>query len=272
MSKDIIKPALDFTLGTSDFMKRVSGPLLECFGLKCFGYFRLYNDCSYLIMMNGYEDYNRKYFHEIDKEDPYYIEDLRNTPPGGPHYYIWPQSFDVMHPNASLNFEFNIWNGFNISYRREDYVEVFWFAFGREGCDVAAFFIKNLHCLTEFCENFQSQSYDLLKSDINKKITRYKEPFDFSYVPNQKIIKLMEGFDKKIIIESKGKQPIKLSSRESECLKRLSESKTIKEIARDLNLSNRTVEYYLNNIKSKLGLNYSRDIINLYTKRIKCGA
>jgi DNA-binding CsgD family transcriptional regulator len=53
-----------------------------------------------------------------------------------------------------------------------------------------------------------------------------------------------------------------LSPREAECLRSLAKGKTAKMIARELNLSTRTVEHYLENIKFKFNVNSKYDLIN----------
>ena len=54
---------------------------------------------------------------------------------------------------------------------------------------------------------------------------------------------------------------VKLSKRESECLYYLSKGRTIKDIAKFLKISHRTVEDYIGNIKSKLNW-FSNDLLN----------
>jgi len=55
-----------------------------------------------------------------------------------------------------------------------------------------------------------------------------------------------------------------LTSRELECLHMLSEGQTIKETARILKLSPRTVEKYLNNIKHKSRYNLRSELTKMY--------
>jgi len=57
-----------------------------------------------------------------------------------------------------------------------------------------------------------------------------------------------------------------LTAREQECVNFLSYSYTMKEIAKNMKISPRTVEDYLNSIKYKLGVNRKSEII----KKLKC--
>lgn len=59
----------------------------------------------------------------------------------------------------------------------------------------------------------------------------------------------------------------KLSFREKQCLNLFMEGKTSKETAAQLYLSPRTIEYYFENIKDKLGCNSKREIFKLARKQ-----
>lgn len=55
---------------------------------------------------------------------------------------------------------------------------------------------------------------------------------------------------------------IYLTKRETECMTHLIEGKTIKLTAESLGLSDRTVEYYLNNIKAKLQCRTKNELVS----------
>ena len=59
---------------------------------------------------------------------------------------------------------------------------------------------------------------------------------------------------------------IYLTPREYDCLKVLQEGKTIKEIARDMQLSPRTVEFYLKNLKVKFGCKSKTELLALVAR------
>lgn len=66
----------------------------------------------------------------------------------------------------------------------------------------------------------------------------------------------------KAIINPKYKKNVMFSKREVQCIKYLHQGYTTKQIARELNLSPRTVEEYINNIKIKLGCNSRLEIVS----------
>ncbi len=55
-----------------------------------------------------------------------------------------------------------------------------------------------------------------------------------------------------------------LTYREIECLRLIRLGKTTKEIAKDLQISPRTTEVYINHIKQKIGCSYKHDIVKTY--------
>lgn len=57
---------------------------------------------------------------------------------------------------------------------------------------------------------------------------------------------------------------ITLSVQKSRCMQELLKGKTAKEIARCLNLSPRTVEHYLEDVRSKVGCRSARELLTLY--------
>lgn len=70
-------------------------------------------------------------------------------------------------------------------------------------------------------------------------------------------------------INSHPVQKIKLSSREKECLSHLVLGDTAKKCAIKMHISNRTVEYYIENIKNKLGVCSRSEIIAaVYTQNL----
>jgi DNA-binding CsgD family transcriptional regulator len=53
-----------------------------------------------------------------------------------------------------------------------------------------------------------------------------------------------------------------LTKRESDCIRFLAQGKSMKESAKLLKLSPRTVESYINNVKNKTGFNYKSELLN----------
>jgi DNA-binding CsgD family transcriptional regulator len=67
-----------------------------------------------------------------------------------------------------------------------------------------------------------------------------------------------------------GRREIIFSKREHECLASLAKGKTVKEIANNLNLSPRTIEFYVGNAKKKVGCNYKNQFIEMVWEHQDC--
>jgi DNA-binding CsgD family transcriptional regulator len=57
--------------------------------------------------------------------------------------------------------------------------------------------------------------------------------------------------------------PVYFSVREAQCANHFKDKRTIEEIAKLLNISSKTVEYYLDNMKTKLGCYDKQELIEI---------
>ncbi len=97
---------------------------------------------------------------------------------------------------------------------------------------------------------------------------RYKNGYNFAIHQAENEIDI-QGFwramgmdnGKKVTLPSKD---VNFSTKQLECLNLLSKGYCMKEIARILALSHRTLETHLNRIKEKTGFNYKSQLIRLY--------
>lgn len=152
------------------------------------------------------------------------------------------------------------WNCFVIAKREADCLKTYGFGTDKEDSLFSQFYFKNLALLEHFCDYFDENIKALIEDKKKAKFGFLKFPADYS-IPLQTEIPLQivqqfleETFFIKQTLKTK-ENNIHLSKRELECLYYVSLGKTIKEIARVLELSPRSVEFYLNNVKKRSGLN-----------------
>lgn len=103
---------------------------------------------------------------------------------------------------------------------------------------------------------------DLLQRIIDKENTPAQHKLSTNTEPNKNIIKKVTATKSKntsrrhtraaYIFIGSSSNPTKITVREADCLLHFAKGKTICSTAKALNLSPRTVEYYLRNMKSKL--------------------
>ena len=263
------KLSISFALHSVGRVKEICKPLTEYLGIRFFGYMKLYNDCSYLLLHNGYNDFIRKHMETIRGQDAHFKNEFRNTLADGPNFFLWPIKYKTLSPISSLHDEFNIWHGFSINYRHPEYIEHFAFAFNKNADDKSHFYLQNASLLAKFCDYFKIQVYDLIDCANKNKLAIYEDKFDISCL--EKIeIKRKEFFDEinkpnnRQLINQNG-DLIKLTKREADCMSIFMQNRTIKEIGKHLELSPRTVERYIENVKQKLGVNYKSQLVDIFS-------
>ncbi len=161
--------------------------------------------------------------------------------------------------------------------KKQDYVELHCYATDKKNLDISALCLSNIQMLFDFVEYFKIKASHILDDAAAKGIfipSQFTIEDKKSYtciLNNHKISinnDLISEF-KKIVSERKSyllcnSQKVFLSYREMQCLALSARGKTAKEIALILNISPRTVESYMNQIKGKVGYKYKSQLIDLY--------
>lgn len=244
---DLIVPSNDITLAYWDKIDRSCKPLNKL-GITFFNYLKVYDDCT--------------------------IADLNNAPEMTEYFYYKStlyQSFSPLHNNK--HFEqgfmldkslveqdlFNIMRDkFNIDHviffiEKQPNATVFWQFGTQAGNDcIINFYLNNTVLLKKFCSFFSYENRDILAlSEKNKYKICITNKSQNSFQQLQQydstvISSIYEQFDMNSI------QLSSLTPRERECLHFCVQGLSAKEIALTLNISNRTVETHIANIKKKL--------------------
>ncbi len=227
---------------------RICKPLFDHFNINYFDYARFYkNDHEAIIL---YSDANWV---------AYFLNDTYVKPSAilkeGNHLwagYIPPEIISV----ASK--KFNHEHGVTLCYNRPTYDEIFNFSASRENYQVLQLYTQQTSALEKFCGYFLEKAESMIIKLEQQKLTL---PSSVSLAENaslsfeQKCKVFLEGLNihhrhsLQTLAYAKSK---KITPREFECLYQLSKGLTVKQIARTLNLSPRTVEVHLNHLKEKL--------------------
>ena len=201
-------------------------PMLNVHGVTVFNYYRRYFDDSLIRFSTDSvwtEHYLKKdYLNKMTVPQSYLLKPV--------NYFIWlTEDCPEMLLDAAVNFDTS--NGISLAFRHEHYIECFCFASTRNNTAIINnFYLNNLDILKNYCHYFKERADPLLQSAEKNKFI----------ITNQ-------------TLESDGKQPlIKLSKRQRDCATLLLKGMMYKEIGAALNLSSRTVETHLNQLKIKL--------------------
>lgn len=263
--------AFEFTREKVPEVSKICKSLLHIFNIDFFECFRIFNDGKYFRLISGYTDYAKYYFVNIHDNGEIFTKALQNTPYHSEYCYLWPiKSLDT---HLSLMHNFDLVHGISIFQREENYVDAYVFASSGQNDCIQDFFYTHTSLLKDFIKYFQYKAQNLLSHNKNK-LAQYKNPIDIGYNDEQevKLRQLRKNFYRQTNAHNFVKvnnKLIKLSNRERECLYYYTNGETMKRIARNLDISPRTVETYINNIKVKTGYNFKSDLIKLSSHRIK---
>jgi DNA-binding CsgD family transcriptional regulator len=177
--------------------------------------------------------------------------------------------FYSFNSSLPLSKKFGFKNVFNIFYNHDKYIEKHSFANFDSNNDLTDFYLNNLPLLHRFIYYFKSKTSNLIMDAFNNNVF-----FNANINSSKKDIygssrsNINTGFLKhtecdKILINNSDSN-IYLTKKELECLHFVAKGCSMKEIARMLGISSRTVEDHLNNIKIRTGLNYKNQLINLF--------
>ncbi len=221
------------------------------------------------MLINGYSEYAHKYFNNVRKPDPHFIQNLNSTANQEVSFLLWLTKDVILPPIRSLHHEYDIWHGFNITYRKKEYCELFCFAFSKNSDDKSQFFLQNSPLLTKFCDYFRVKAIDLIDDCNKSKLALYADKFDLYYMEemNRDINQFLKKINNEnsLYLTNKKGDLVHLTPRELDCISIFMKNRTMKEIGKILDLSPRTVENHIGNIKQKLEVNYKSQLIDIFS-------
>jgi DNA-binding CsgD family transcriptional regulator len=171
-------------------------------------------------------------------------------------------------PILHLSYINNVWNSIHIIKAENDsYSEIYTFSMTKEDLDSSSFYITNLALLERFTEYFREKASDLIESEDVTKLAHFDQSIVFGnksidLILEDKVREFLEAtaLGREVMNTKNGF--IKLAPREVECLEYLSLGNSVKQIASFLDLSVRTIEFYINNAKEKTGYKLRQKLIN----------
>jgi DNA-binding CsgD family transcriptional regulator len=255
--------ALNFNEEIASRVDQIAQPLAQYFGISHFGFIRIYENGKMLRMANK-PKWTRTYFEKgyYDDIDLYSMRDVQQNEsrlllltgePQGEHF-------------TTLCKEFQIWNALGIYEKFEEYSDFWFFSSSPDNTEVINFYLNKVDALKNFSLYFKEKfSQEIKENDPSKLISTRVKITESSLVEKQKVKSLFNNLN---INSYKLDDKVSLSKREFECLFYLVQGRTMKEIARFMNLSFRTIEFHLNNVKRKLNCNKKSQVIDTLLKNV----
>jgi DNA-binding CsgD family transcriptional regulator len=236
---------------------------IKIYGINVFSYLKNFNDGSQLHFSSDplwLKDY---YQFELYKSSLFEYN---------PNYYfsgflLWPNSYNHSSLVQHSKKYFNTGNGITFMEKKDNYCEFYFFSGDPNSTWLTNFYVNNLEFLKDFTLYFKNRFDKTLQQEEKNKIflPRTWEP------PIPEELQLLVSMhhavpDLKRILSTNYFENNVLSAREIEIAKQLIVGKSAKEIGKILNISNRTVEKHLENIKEKLCCNTKTKVVSSLLK------
>lgn len=251
-------------------MQYICKPILD-FGIKHFRYMKMYDDYKYLSLGTKL-DYLQDYLLTINEPgavfgvSQIYRNCIVSNQDNDTGYFIWPthHAEKTKDPLSVLLLKYDVWNGFTVSKRGTNYVETYSFATTLNSPLSPNFYINNREIFDYFALMFQNKATEFIQRIPHHQLSHFSKSFDMGLHRPQMEENKWDGFLKTLSsTHSFTDKHVKFTQRELQCLLELSNGQTMKEIARIMSISPRTVESYLNSMKIKTGCFRKSQLLSL---------
>lgn len=171
------------------------------------------------------------------------------------YWFLW--DYNILDAPLGLAREYDISNGICFVERYQEHYYLTAFATPTRCHNALTFYLNNLSELKKFSQHLRDSNSQILSILDKNKISLSLKDQD----PNKDTLLISKS--SRIPVSFKDMSSY-VTPQEYECIKRLPSGKTSKEIARDLNISHRTVEGYFNRVMFRTGCQNKRELIIMF--------
>jgi len=243
-----LKSAYDFNMQHSALLEDFITPLRTYCGIDHFCYAKFYNDGT-ILRISSNKDWNKKFFfHKFYNDQEIFCKQIQQTPLDN-----WCNFLITGQPQGKhlkLLHAFGLWHVFHMYKKMKNATELYVFSAQRDNDEICSYYLNNVPFLKQFIMHFKHQFENILQPNHAKLI--------YSTLPlkNQKaninannstFVKCYLPPIKKLFLDNEQH----LTVRELAISKLLLSGLPIQSIAKQLLLSPRTIEIYLNTLKNK---------------------
>lgn len=244
-----------FSLTSSNDVNDICFSTLNSIGIAYFNYIKIYNkDSSRELLTNNAAWIDHFYKNSLYKSVG--TVDIEHLLPKG--YFLWSElnSDDPIYVQGRESF--NIDNGVSFVVKRKDVTYLYIFASTRGNEAINNFYVRNIDLLKRFILYFNDKASLLMKKASENRIHLPENQIISCRKLNQKQFTELEreefyritDIDKFYLLSES--DDLYLTKKQAECVAYFIEGATAKQCAKALNISHRTVEGYLNDIKEKV--------------------
>jgi DNA-binding CsgD family transcriptional regulator len=243
-------------LHLSDEVRRICQPLETHFGVSSYVYFKLMPDGT-KIQLGTDGAWMAHYY-----EQQYHLHSVFEKHPDEYNKGVVPWSALRTHDSILTDArDFGIYNGLTMINPVNDGCEFIFVGVNEDNQHLTAFHLNNLDVLEKFHQQFKEQAAGLIEK-------AYADPLYFPdayarhYVTHEAVPMLQDSDRRHAMIDKlRQSAPIVLTVREYDIGRLLLQGMSMKEAARALDVSVRTVETHVAHIKEKCGLHFKGELI-----------
>lgn len=229
--------------------------VLKKIGITYFNYIKIYNHDGSRELLTNNADWIEHFYKQAYYNNAATM-DIEHLLPKG--YFLWSELNETDAIYSDGKEYFNIDNGISFVVKRKDVTYLYVFASTRDNYKINNFYVRNIDLLKRFINYFNDRAYELKKKAAANRI----------YLPSSRLIQpdkinnlnLTENIRDDFLDETKVDRyyllnisdEVYLTEKQKECAKYLVKGLSAKSIGNYLNISNRTVESYLLDIKEKV--------------------
>ncbi len=248
-------------LQMAEDIDQICNPLKK-FGVHLFSYRKTFADGSRVNLSNNANWLDDYYNLDLFKSSLFEY-DIENYATG---FSLWPQE-SALPIFSHGRMRYNSDNGITLTLKQPDFCEFFIFGADKNNKQMLNIYINNLELIKNFTDYFHAETTRLMKEAEqsliqiqlkNSENQTFENIYNCDFSEIKQLFKITKPTEKDILLA-------KLSPREIDCVELILQGKTAKEIARHLNLSYRTVEFYLNNLRQKTGSRNKFELIKLFS-------
>lgn len=270
---NIKKSAIEHLHVVNPLFMKLCQPLHDI-GISDYYFIKCHEDGTYLIYSSK-KNLVELHIQTIKHQSQFFTDAVNITPNSEITFSLAGdvQHFDLKSdPALSLFWDYGFWNTFMIyKIKNNNLLEGWGFSLGMDFLDPTGFFIKNKYLLERFMEYFDVVGKELMDTSDKGKLAVYDSNFTFfnrspEIKASDKLVNFMHQTHlNKLFIDYEDRS-IHLTQRQGECLYYLAQHYTVKEIAQILQLSNRTVETYIQTVKDKIEISSRTDLLKFIQK------
>ena len=250
---EIIPDRNHIVYSSASDVKVICAPLIDGFDVSHFSFVRRFNDSSriHLTMNPDWGDFFYNNYKRYLAQDG--LTESDDVPSG---FLTWEMCVDVSLLQYIKNY-YNTVNGIVVIDNKVDYSDLYFYGLmSADSCYLSGL-LNNINLLHLFQRYFVEKASQLIfqaqKSPV-RLLRSLDKPSSVDGLPQAKIMGFQENMQQHFI------QTYRITKRELECGYCLLECLSAKEIARQMSISFRTVEKYIDSLKIKL---YCRNIQEL---------